>query len=83
MPAKKLLSVFVFVAVGFLAWAASAPAQSSGTAQKKSLIDRLDDFGKTIFGGIVPVEKPSARASAAMTKMTPWRKPSPPRGPEA
>jgi len=62
MPAKKLLSVFVFVAVGFLAWAASAPAQSSGTAQKKSLIDRLDDFGKTIFGGIVPVEKPSARA---------------------
>lgn len=66
MPVKKI--AFVVAVVGILSIAGVARAQSEvskGTtaSEQKSVFDRIDDFGRSIFGGILPSKtktKPSA-----------------------
>ncbi len=50
-------AVAAILAIGFLALASTAPAQSEST-KDKSLFDRIDDAGRTIFGGLLPAKKP-------------------------
>ena len=54
MLARKRIAILV--GLGIFAVAGAVLAQSDAT-QQKTLFDRLDDFGKTIFGGILPSDK--------------------------
>ncbi len=48
----------VLLALGIFAIPCIALAQSDAPVQKeKNFVDRLDDFGKTIFGGVIPSDK--------------------------
>jgi len=56
MLIRKITSVLL--ALGVFAVPCTALAQSDAPAQKeKTFVDRLDDFGKTIFGGVLPADK--------------------------
>jgi len=67
MLAKKIL--IVGLAIGILGTAGMAFAQSDDGTPKtddgkpKTIGQRLDKFGKTIFGGILPAEKPKPSAN--------------------
>jgi uncharacterized repeat protein (TIGR01451 family) len=64
MLTKKFLTVLV--GLGILVGASVALAQSN-TNREKTLFDRLDDFGKSIFGGILPIEKTKKAPSPSTT----------------
>ena len=54
MPVIRFAALVLFL--GLLGFGSTAFAQA-GASQDKSLLDRLDDFGKSIFDVILPVEK--------------------------
>ena len=65
-------TAIVVLTLGILGIANAAFAQSTAKQeQDKTLLDRLDNLGKTIFGGILPAEKPKP-------KTWPRRRPSNP-----
>ncbi len=48
----------ILLALGILGIPCISLAQSDTPPQKdKTFVDRLDDFGKTLFGGVIPAEK--------------------------
>lgn len=53
MFTKRLVAVFVM----FGALAVVSTAARPGFAEEKNIFDRLDDFGKSIFNGILPKKK--------------------------
>ncbi len=60
MLVKKL--VFTSLVLGVLGVAGAAFAQSDASEQKeKTIIDRLDNLGKTLFGGILPSDKSKSK----------------------
>ena len=61
MLARKRIAILV--GLGIFAVAGAVLAQSDAT-QQKTLFDRLDDFGKTIFGGILPLRQGRHNESA-------------------
>ncbi len=62
MLLKRIFSVFVIV--GILGIAAAAPAQTDESTPKKSIVDRIDDFNKSVFGKIFPAEKSKPKPEA-------------------
>lgn len=60
MLARNLATVLL--ALGLWGIANAGSAQDDAAPEKdKSLIGRLDNLGKTLFGGILPAEKPKAK----------------------
>ena len=64
-----LVKQFSVILVGFGIFAAAsvAVAQSDDT-HEKTFFDRLDDFGKSIFGGILPSDNYKPQVPAPSTK---------------
>ena len=58
-------TAIVFLTLGILGIASAAFAQTPAEQEKeKTILDRLDDLGKTIFGGILPAEKTKPKNTA-------------------
>ena len=67
MLVRKLATVFL--ALGILGTTAAAFAQDNVGQQKdKTLVDRLDNLGKAIFGGILPADKTKPKAGVSAYK---------------
>jgi uncharacterized repeat protein (TIGR01451 family) len=83
MPVKKLIAVVAFI--GILGVVGTAFAQDDGgtsdtstksekSTKPKTLLDRLDAFGKSIFGDIVPAKKKAKGTSpSAKDDGSTWR----------
>ena len=77
MLVRKIATVLL--ALGILGITSAAFAQDNAVQKKeKSLVDRLDDLGKAIFGGILPAEKTKPKnAATPKTEPRPYaRKPA-------
>jgi hypothetical protein len=68
MQTRTLLAVLV--GLGIIAAASVALAQND-RPREKTLFDRIDDFGKSLFGGILPADKPNPNNPSPST--TPGR----------
>ena len=73
MIARRLAAILVGFAAAAIAGAAWA---QSNAEPRKSLIDRLDDFGKTIFDGILPPAKSESKATPKTDSRLAARQPS-------
>jgi uncharacterized repeat protein (TIGR01451 family) len=89
MLTRRTAAVVAAIATLGILWAALAPCWA---AEDKSLLERLDDFGKSIFDGILPPEKPKTSDKKASNKKSsaqrsddrvsaddPWNEPNAPR----
>jgi uncharacterized repeat protein (TIGR01451 family) len=78
MAVKRFTTLVL--AFGLLGLGTTARAQNDAGQEKqdKTLLERIDDFGKTIFGGILPSDKPKVKKQSPKSESRPaLRKPAP------
>jgi len=74
---KKLLAAGLMMGLVFAA--SSAAAQQQTTGERKTLLDRIDEVGRTIFGELLPFEKSKSSPSADAGRSRPQTKTNIPR----